>query len=86
MIRLLLVAAIAALLGLAIWRYRAGKLQFRVSTWPLGQQIEMTLAGLAALAALLGVAASEFNFATWIGLVSVTLAAMALFSWPDQKP
>lgn len=80
MIRLLLIAALAGLLGLAIWRYRAGKLQFRVSTWPLRQQIEMTLAALAAVAALLGVAAGEFDFATWIGLVSVTLAALALFN------
>ncbi len=85
MIRLLLLVVIVGVIALLIWRVRAGKLQLRVSTWPLGQQIEMGAAALLAVAALLGLAAGEFNFAGWLALVSATVATLALLSWPDQR-
>jgi hypothetical protein len=44
----------------------------------------MGAAALLAVAALLGLAAGEFNFAGWLALVSATLTALALFSWPKQ--
>ncbi len=85
MIRLVLIAAIVGVIALLIWRVRAGKLKLRVSTWPLGQQIEMGVAALAAVAAMLGLAAGELDFAGWLALVSATTAALALFSWPSQR-
>ncbi|MDP9141516.1 MAG: hypothetical protein M3O62_12085 [Pseudomonadota bacterium] len=84
MIRLLLLVVIAGVVALLIWRVHAGKLKLRFSTWPVGQQIEMALAALLAVAALLGLAAGELNFAGWLALVSATIAALALLSWPEQ--
>lgn len=85
MLRIALFAALIAVLALLVWRVRTGKLELRASNWPLGQQLEIGLSALLAVAAGLGALAGEYRFAGWLLLVSATVLGLALVSWTKRE-
>ncbi|MEQ1437965.1 hypothetical protein AAG565_01260 [Fontimonas sp. SYSU GA230001] len=85
MARLLFILVVIGLLALAVVQLRAGRLHFRIADWPLGKQVEAGLAVLFAAVAALGLAAQEYGFALWLGLMAALIAAFSLLTWPKKR-
>lgn len=85
MAEVLTIIVVLGVLVLAITRMRTHGLHFRVADWPLGKQLEGSLALVFAVAAALGTIAGEYAFAGWLGLMSAIVATFAVLTWPRDR-
>lgn len=85
MAEVLTVVVILGVFALVLVRMRTRGLHFRVADWPLGKQIEGSLALVFAVAAALGTIAGEYAFAGWLGLMAAIVATFAVLNWPKDR-